>query len=215
MLASGVLGGLINRFLGDPELEKLQWWQHIIVGVGAAFIVPLFLNMISSSLINEIRGVDNKPPDFSKLFVLAGFCLVAAVSSRAFIQSISEKILQEVNNAKKNADQAKADAAVAKAAVAPLIEDETPPVLQTESAAADKVQTPELSDAEHAVLHALIHTNFSIRTLSGIAKDAGLDRSTANSVIASLVSKGLAAQTEGSGGHPRWYPTSLARTLSL
>src|SRR5437899_1806340 len=92
LFGSGVLGGVINYFITDTNQEKpLRWWQHVIVGIGAAFMVPLFLNMISSGLIDAIRGTEKIPADPAKLFVLAGFCLVAAVSARAFIRSISDR----------------------------------------------------------------------------------------------------------------------------
>ena len=114
MLVSGTLGGLVNYYLTDQQDEKqLTWWQHAFVGVVAAFIVPLFLNMASGDLIDKIRGVDGKAPDPSKLFVLAGFCLVAAASSRAFIRSLSERVLQEVRSAKKKAEAAQEQAAEA------------------------------------------------------------------------------------------------------
>jgi hypothetical protein len=67
---------------------------------------------ISSSLIESIRGNGDSGVEYSRLFVLAGFCLVAAVSSRAFIRSISERLLQDVRTAKKSAEQAEKDAGV-------------------------------------------------------------------------------------------------------
>ena len=73
MLAAGITGGLINSYLTDPAVETpLKWWQHIVVGVGAAFIVPVFLNMISSRLISEIKGDLIDSDILSKLLVLAG-----------------------------------------------------------------------------------------------------------------------------------------------
>ena len=61
MVASGLLGGIINFFIADTQAEKpLSWWQHIVVGVGAALMVPLFLNMISSGIIDSDSG--NKRP---------------------------------------------------------------------------------------------------------------------------------------------------------
>src|SRR6185437_10161032 len=90
MFLAGLLGGLVNFFLAETAVEKpLTWWQHTIIGVTASFMVPLFLNMISGDLIDKIIATS----DYSKLFVLADFCLVAAVSSRAFIRSLSERVL--------------------------------------------------------------------------------------------------------------------------
>ncbi len=43
IVLSGALGGLINSFLADPDrVLILPLWQHVIVGIGASFIIPLF-----------------------------------------------------------------------------------------------------------------------------------------------------------------------------
>ena len=44
--------------------------------------------------------------DFSKFLVFAGFCLVAAISSRAFIKTLSDRILKEATEAKEKASAA-------------------------------------------------------------------------------------------------------------
>src|SRR3989304_6015422 len=77
ILASGVFGGLVNFYLSKPDdVPTPTKTRSIIVGTAASFLVPLFLNMISSNLIDLIKGHDS-----SKLLVLLGFCLVAAISS--------------------------------------------------------------------------------------------------------------------------------------
>lgn len=100
-----------------PE-KRLEWWQHLFIGVSAAFAVPVFLNMISSDLIAEITGNINDSKNLSKLLVLDGFCLLAAISSRAFLRSLSDKLLEQVKETKKQAKEAKETAAAAKQEVA-------------------------------------------------------------------------------------------------
>ena len=83
MIAAGALGGVVNYFLNrknDPEGSSIG--KSITVGIGAALLVPLFLNMISSNLTEMIRGSSTTPADLSKILVFAGFCLIAAISSR-------------------------------------------------------------------------------------------------------------------------------------
>ncbi|TLD46313.1 MAG: hypothetical protein FAZ92_01424 [Accumulibacter sp.] len=211
MLVSGVLGGLVNYFISDPQDERrLTWWQHIFVGVTAAFMVPLLLNMISADLIDKIRGVNGQPGDYSKLFVLAGFCLVAAVSSRAFIKTMSERVLQEVRSAKKNAEEAKEDAAEAKAAVAPFVEEE---ISENEIDKKDLPETPEvdLTEPEKKVLKAMVSSSYSMRSITGIAKDTGLAKLSVSHVISTLMRKGLVVQAQSSSGQPRWYPSAEGR----
>jgi hypothetical protein len=160
MLASGILGGLVNCFLADPAGEHpLKWWKHVAVGITASFMAPLFLNMTSIDLINKIRGVNGKMEAYSKLFVfvLAGFCLAAAVSSRAFIKSLSERVLQQVKSAEKAAIEAQAEAADAKAAVAPLIEAEDSPA--TLATLVHKQEAASEAD-EQAILKIIAQSNY-------------------------------------------------------
>ena len=105
MLLSGALGGLVNGFLSEaPETARLAWWKHVVIGITAAFMVPLFLAMISADLIDKIRGTAGQAGNPVLLLNLAGFCLVAAVSSRAFIGSLTERLMREVRDARAQAD---------------------------------------------------------------------------------------------------------------
>jgi len=104
MLLAGMYGGIINYFLESDKTENrssLTMGQMIVIGIGASFLVPLFLTLISSNLINL------KQLEFSKVLVFFGFCLIAAISSRRFIMTISERILKEVREAKNEAARAK------------------------------------------------------------------------------------------------------------
>ena len=215
MLAAGTLGGLVNSYLSDPADERpLEWWKQVVVGIVAAFMVPLFLNMISGDLLDKIRGVEGRLPDYSKLFVLAGFCLVAAVSSRAFIGSLSERVLQQVKSANKKADEAKEQAAEAKAVVAPLVEAETPDEPVAFSRSVDVVPETATPANELAVLKAMASSSYSLRSITGIAKDTGLSKPVVNSTLTSLISKNLVTQGVSTSGQPRWYPTPSGRIVA-
>lgn len=216
MLVSGALGGLVNYFLSDAQDEKvLSWWQHVFVGVVAAFIVPLFLNMASGDLIDKIRGVDGKSPDYSKLFVLAGFCLVAAASSRAFIRSLSERVLQEVKSAKRKAEEAKVEAAEAKAAVAPFVEEEVPEEAPVQTKLTEQAREIDITSDEHAVLAAMASGSYSMRSISGMAKDANLSKQAVNAALTTLIAKGYVGQGKSStSDQPRWFITQEGRTVA-
>jgi len=239
LLVSGIVGGLVNAIITDPAQEtRLPWWQHTLVGVAASFMVPLFLNMISGELIDKIIEGKN-----SKLFVLAGFCLVAAISSRAFIRTISDRLLQEVRTVKQEvavasakaddaavkaddavvkADAAKvqattaaADATEAQQVVAPLVEgevvEEPKPGLLGDGFESIK---PMPAD-ERAVMKAMQGSRFVLRSLAGIAKEAGLDSARTNEVLSSLIAKELIGQTLNKNQQPRWYLTTSGRLLKL
>ena len=109
MLSAGTVGGLLNYYTSqsaDPDHSSIL--KSIIAGICASFLVPLFLNMISSNLIDTIRGSANTSSDVSKLFVFAGFCLIAAISSSAFIRTLSDRVLAEAKAAKEEAKGSKA-----------------------------------------------------------------------------------------------------------
>jgi len=52
--------------------DKSSLLRSLVIGIGASFLVPLFLNMISSDLMRQMDQ------DAGKLLVFVGFCLIAA-----------------------------------------------------------------------------------------------------------------------------------------
>lgn len=213
MLLAGVVGGLINSYLIDPAVEReLKTWQHVIVGVGAAFMVPVFLNMISSHLIADISGADMNPGVLANLLVLAGFCLLAAVSSRAFIRAMTNKILQEVSELKTVAQDAKERAerseAIAELAIEPEVGE---PTAGKSVIAAAQEASVALSKEEEKILRAMISSNFSMRSLSGIAKDAGMSAREVNELIGPLSKRSLIGEGKNKEGQLRWYATARGR----
>ena len=211
LFISGGVGGIINFFIADPDIEKrLPWWQHAVVGIGASFMVPLFLNMISSNLIDSIRGIDDKTGDFSKLFVLAGFCLVAAVSSRAFIRSLSDKVMQEVRRVDRKADDTQMQVAEVQATVAPFVETETgDDATENLRALSCEKSLKPLTDDEKSILKALSLSPFLMRSLSGLSKQTQLEKPNVNMALSNLIARGYIQQRVGE--RPRWYVTSAGR----
>ena len=106
----------------DPRLL----WRSVVTGIVAAFIVPLFLRLSAGGTDDLITNVladcsaanqgANAAPQrcgdrAADFFVVAAFCIVAAVSARAFIQSVSERILQQAKEANRRAEAAQQDVA--------------------------------------------------------------------------------------------------------
>ncbi|MFG6416135.1 YEATS-associated helix-containing protein [Roseateles sp. DC23W] len=200
MLISGALGGLANYFTADTDTEKpLNAWQHVFVGIVAAFIVPLLLNLASGDLIDKIRGAAaGSKPDYSKLFVLAGFCLVAAASSRAFIRSVSQRVLDSAREAAREAQQAREDAFAARAAVEPLIE--APEAIGgggQRGMMGDADQ--ELSLDQQKVMEAMIQSRFTVRSISGITSETGLPIDAALAAVDGLCVAGRLRKWPGLG----------------
>jgi len=105
MFTAGIFGGIISYFLDQDSSESNVKIRHnsllksVIIGVGASFLVPLFLAIISSDLLK----LDKFDP--SKILVFFGFCLIAAISSRKFIVTLSERVLKEAREAKQKVKQ--------------------------------------------------------------------------------------------------------------
>lgn len=97
-----------------PKGKVPEWVRSMLVGIAAACLVPLFFHIISSQLLKQAKD------DYILLLVYGGFCLVAAISAKRFITTLSNKVLQELEEAKVTANKAneKADKAQASAETA-------------------------------------------------------------------------------------------------
>jgi len=105
IISAGVLGGIINYYLEndnqitDKKKRSYQIRRHVYLGIGAAFLIPLFLWMTQSEIRTSIKT------DSSSFLVFVGFCLVAAMSAQKFIQALSNRILKDVKEIKKRTDE--------------------------------------------------------------------------------------------------------------
>jgi len=226
LLMCGILGGMIG-FLGEITGGKNKswplFWQYFLLGIAASFIVPLFLNTISSTLV--VDALSSKPADATgKLLVIAGFCLVAAISSRAFIDRISQKLLQEVNDVKQELNEARrevtetrriAEGADEKADL--VVEPDEPmtfprvsSVMSTERRS-HQPRTDELDENMCTVLHAVYNSTFSTRAFSGIANDTGLPEVALKETIEKLVGESLLEKKTTTKGYERWSLTGEGR----
>ncbi|HZY10427.1 MAG TPA: YEATS-associated helix-containing protein [Bacteroidota bacterium] len=102
MIAMGWFGGYLNYLHNfdtsdGEERNKVTKIKYILLGIGAAFLVPAFLQMISSDL-----ATSTSPDDY---LIFSGFCLIAAIFSRRFIHTIGDRILEAAKNAEKSAHE--------------------------------------------------------------------------------------------------------------
>ncbi|RZT38702.1 tetratricopeptide repeat protein [Cupriavidus agavae] len=102
---SGMAGGVVRFVQMRPQATRRgDWLASTIMGVASAFLVPLFLNTISSSLIAESREMPEK------LFVLIGFCIAAGFFAQQFLDSVGRRALRMSEEAKAAAQAAEATA---------------------------------------------------------------------------------------------------------
>lgn len=95
----GIIGGATIQVTTEnrPFFEK-ELIGKILYGVIAAFLVPLFLNTISSNLIENIGK------DVQSIYIFIGFCLIASLSSKVFITTLTNKTLNSLKEKQNNTD---------------------------------------------------------------------------------------------------------------
>ena len=194
----GTLGGLISAFISEED--NVTWafcLRRVIIGLGAAFLVPLFLNMISSNLLEQAR---TSP---SAYLIFGGFCIISAVSSKVFIASISDRLLRQVKEVEEKLR-------AVKESVEPILIKEKEPETRAQLATRADPQSP-VSESERSILQALNNGAYSMRTLDGIAKDTSLDLNVVSGYIGQLQTRGLASRIVGDDHRSFWYLTQLGK----
>lgn len=220
ILVAGLFGGLLNfllykeRDLLDPAatLEPVRGRGtavllagNLVLGVGAAFLVPLFLHVIGSDLFTTMSGTSAEEPRYPQLLIIGGFCLVASMSARSFIKSVSERVLRKAENAERLAGEAKHEVSQAQVVLDRLIEPEG-----ERTAANVESTSEELLPDDYEVLKALVRVPYVLRTSAGIGHESGIKNS--DGVLASLKDRKLTGTISMTGpdGKERtyWYITA-------
>jgi type II secretory pathway pseudopilin PulG len=105
LLISGLIGGCVNYYYNlkkDSENNEINTFpRSIIVGIGASLIVPIFLEITQSRILQGLE--DYKLNDYI-LFI--SFCVLAAITSTRFISSVSDSILSRLDKAEGVAKEA-------------------------------------------------------------------------------------------------------------
>ena len=192
IVLAGALGGFA-AYLSESEFKGEQYplLKRIGLGIAAAFVVPLFLNTISSSLIVD---AEEFPTNY---LVFAGFCVLAAFSSKTFISTLSDALLDKVSNMEKRQSELEID-------VEPFISQGTEPV----SIEASVTQNLDIPDSEKEVLRALNNPKYVRRYLKGIASETGRDALEISYDLIELREKGLVGKKKGKDDDLYWITPS-------
>jgi hypothetical protein len=180
MVLAGLLGGLANFFLSDRqgELGRREWLKYPVLGVVAALTVPLFLNMISSTLL---EGARTKPIDF---YVFAGFCLIYTVASRRLFENVAIKLLAQVDQVKRDMQQMKQRRDAQEGA--PAKEE------RVEPAAESKLEPREaLSYSDIEILRALAEESYVYGNLASLCDKTRLARELVSQRLMVMKSMGV------------------------
>ncbi|NQW50809.1 MAG: MarR family transcriptional regulator [Rhodospirillales bacterium] len=210
---AGAGGGWANYLLltasRDGREQYPEAMRFVIAGAITAFVVPLFLSLAQSALVKAVFDGWEKGTAFPDALVLIGFCVVAGFASKAFLDSVSTRILQMQRDMQRLDGKADAASKEAKAAASQALEaielsEESaeqlhPPAVKARlsgglealaTSAEDERLAATLTTDELAVLRAL--SRLPQRTQTGIARDAGIARSQIAEIVEKLVAEGLA-----------------------
>lgn len=207
MLTAGVLGGLANYFLSDRqgELAPRDWLKYSILGIIAALTVPLFLNMISSNLLEAPR---TRPVDF---FVFAGFCLIYVVASRRLFENAANKLLSQLDQVKRDVNHLKQQKREAPAPV--VIREEATPVAAPEPVAKPEPVREALSYNDVEILRAIAEENYVYGNLAGLTDKTGLGRDLVSNRLTVLKSLGIIETRINDKNVLHWYVSPKGKQM--
>lgn len=102
MLFAGLLGATVSYVFENKndKLNRIILFRYIIISLGATTLVPLFLKIGDSQLIKNI-ALKSSQCWIADIFALFGFCMVAAIYAKRFIDSVADKVLRQVEESKK------------------------------------------------------------------------------------------------------------------
>jgi hypothetical protein len=215
VLVCGAAGGSRNIFVDLQQEKDFRWYlipRRLLEGVIAAATVPLFLSLIGNDIVGTIVA-DNPVSTVAVLtsatLKFAGFCLVAALYSKTYLDSLSAKVMQlqkDVAESKKEAGEAKKEAEIVSQTLnAAVVESEPKPV--------HSGATEALTEQQIQVLKAFISGPYLIRSVEGIMLSAHLSESEVLSSLSSLQLLGL-VRVVVTGQGRRWTTTPEGRALA-
>lgn len=191
IIFSGLVGGLASYYL--TESDNKSKLKSIVLGVAAAFIVPVLLNMISSDLLEKSQH------RFDSLFSFIGFCVLAAVFSRNFLENIYNKVLQQVGSIN---DKVKMMEQVT----------EEPDISESDKQNMGEVKG-QLEQDDITVLNAFTNGRFAYRAIPGLTKDSGLERKQVEKCLNKLMASQLVESRINDKQQMRYYLSGQGRKL--
>ena len=206
MIAAGILGGVANYFLSERRAEsgRQEWSKYAILGVIAALTVPLFLNMISSNLLEAAR---TRPVDF---FVFAGFCLIYVVASRRVFEGAANKLRAQIDQVRRDVVQIKQQRQEA-----PPPREEPLLPAEAEPPAAPRPETirESLSYNDIEILRALAEQSYVYGNLVGLTDKTGLARELVSTRLTVLKNLGIIETRINDKNVLHWYVSPKGKQM--
>ena len=207
MVAAGILGGIANYYLSERQNDsgRGDWGKFLILGVIAALTVPLFLNMISSNLLEAAR---TRPVDF---FVFAGFCLIYVVVSRRFFENVANKLLGQMDQVRREMGQIKQQRQ--EMALPPVVMREEPTPVAEAPVAKPEVIKESLSYNDIEILRALSEDSYVYGNLVGITDKTGLARDLVSTRLTVMKNLGVIETRISDKNVLHWYVSPRGKQM--
>ncbi|MDM1407570.1 YEATS-associated helix-containing protein [Myroides sp. DF42-4-2] len=207
ILGIGSLAGITNFLNYYYKSEIKNRWEivkYVLGGIGAAILVPLFLNMLSSDLIKE-----SEKYNFLNYFIFAGFCFIAGYFSNRFINSIGDKILKDLENTKIQVqeNEAKIDLMVASETESDEINENTN--IDFTKFSNQSLYTDDPIDIQINQIIKSFTNNFKFRTVKGISKELNYPESVTINILKGLEKNGITKQFKNNEGKTLWSLTHM------
>ena len=207
MVAAGILGGIANYYLSERQNDsgRGDWGKFLILGVIAALTVPLFLNMISSNLLEAAR---TRPVDF---FVFAGFCLIYVVVSRRFFENVANKLMGQMDQVRREMGQMKQQRQ--EMALPPVVLREEPAPVAEAPPAKPEVIKESLSYNDIEILRALSEDSYVYGNLVGITDKTGLARDLVSTRLTVMKNLGVIETRISDKNVLHWYVSPRGKQM--
>ncbi len=205
MLIAGVFGGLINFYLlNQNNKDTTNMLRCVVVGVGAAFLVPVVLDLIGSSMITQSQS------DPGQLLIYTGLCLIAAVASRVVVTSSQDRTRMAAEAAKQDVEALRVQIRQLQLSLQPLIETET----EMEGTREEETEVMDSLDvAATQVLKALGTGRYIFRTQESLLGELDMPEQDVMKSLQILMGKGLAGKVNSEWGL-RWHLSERGRRLA-
>jgi len=215
MVGSGLLGGAANYLLlhkDDPEYAKRS--RSFVLGLVASLLAPLILKTISSDMVGNISTIrygSGIPFDF---FVFTSFCLLVAIFSRTFAETVAKRLATEIEKAKRESEEAQARAIQAEgkaSEVEPVLRHEinmrTEPLPESaRTSIPPSLQDLPVDHTDRILLKALSEGQYSYRTIGSLAEEVEMEEADAGKRLERMREQALAGK-KPTATRNLWYLT--------
>ena len=202
MVVMGILGGVANFYLADRhgDAGRRDWAKYPVFGVVAALTVPLFLNMISSTLL---EGARTKPIDY---YVFAGFCLLYVVASRRLFENMVQRLMGQIDQVRRDVGQIRQQQREEPVNAPVKVEPEAAKAVES-----DPREALSYNDVE--ILRALADGNFVYGNLASICETTGLSRELVSQRLTTMKAMGVIETRINEKNVLHWFVSARGKSL--